>query len=71
MVIGDVILYSLVNMFASVGGTNFLYLCGSAVGWGTALHVGRSRFPLPMVSLEFLINIILPVTLWSWGWLSL
>ena len=28
----------------------------SAVGWGTALQVGRSRVRLPMVSLEFFID---------------
>ena len=33
---------------------------GSAVGWGTALKVGRSRVRFPMVSLEFSIDIILP-----------
>jgi hypothetical protein len=30
---------------------------GGAVGWGTALQAGRSRFRFPMVSLEFLIDI--------------
>ena len=44
---------------------------GGAVGWGTALQVGRSRVRFPMVSLEFFIDIILPAALWSWGWLSL
>ena len=44
---------------------------GSAVCWGTALQVGRSRVRFPMVSLEFFSNIILPVALWPWGWLSL
>ena len=29
------------------------YMCGSAVGWGTALQAGRSRVRFPMVSLEF------------------
>jgi len=36
---------------------------GSAVGRGTALQVGRSRVPFPMVSLEFFIDIILPAAL--------
>ena len=34
-------------------------------------QVGRSRVRFPMVSLEFFIDIILPVALWPWGWLSL
>jgi len=44
---------------------------GGAVGWGTALHAGRSRVQFQMVSLEFFIDIILPVALWPWGWISL
>ena len=44
---------------------------GGAVGWGTALQVGRSLVRFPMVSVEFFIEIILPITLWPWGWLSL
>ena len=40
------------------------------VGWSTALQVGRSRVRFPIVSLEFLID-ILPAALWPWGWLSL
>jgi len=44
---------------------------GSAVVWGTALHAGRSRVRFPMVTLKFFIDIILPASLWPWGWLSL
>jgi hypothetical protein len=45
--------------------------CDGAVGWGTALQAGRSRVRFPTVSLEFFNDIILPATLWPWGWLSL
>jgi hypothetical protein len=38
-------------------------------GWGTTLQTGRSRDQFPMV-LEFLIDIILPAALWSWGRIS-
>ena len=44
---------------------------GSAVGWGTAQQVGRSRVRFPMVWLGFFIDIILLVALWPWGLLSL
>jgi hypothetical protein len=44
--------------------------CG-VFGWGTALPVGRSRVRLPLVSLELFIDVIIPDTLWPWGWLSL
>jgi hypothetical protein len=44
---------------------------GSAVGWGTALQIGRARVQFPRVSLEFFIDIILPAALWPWGWRSL
>jgi len=56
--------------------TGHLYLLGNipgggAVGWGTALQVGRRRVWFPMMSLEFFIDINLPAALWSWDWLSL
>jgi hypothetical protein len=35
-----------------------------------ALRTRRSRVWFPMVSLDFFFDIILPVTLWPWGWLS-
>jgi hypothetical protein len=55
-----------INLF-----TNYIRGRGGAVGWGTALQTGRSRVRLPKVSLEFFIDIILPVALWPWGRLSL
>jgi hypothetical protein len=36
-------------------------------GWGTALQTGRSWDQSPMMSLEFLIDMILPAALWPWG----
>jgi hypothetical protein len=38
---------------------------------GTALQTGRSRVRIPVVSLDFFIDIILPGALWPWGRLSL
>ena len=50
---------------------------GGSVGSGTVLQTGRSQVRLPMVSLEFFIDIIPPAALWpgdrlgtrntSWG----
>jgi hypothetical protein len=44
---------------------------GSVVGWGTMLKAGRSRFRVSMRSLDFSIDLILPVVLWPWRRLSL
>jgi hypothetical protein len=43
----------------------------SVVGWDTLLQAGRSRFIFQMRSLNFLIDLILPVAIWLWGRLSL
>jgi len=40
---------------------------GGAVGCGTALQAGRSRVRFLVMSLEFFLDKILPVALWSWG----
>ena len=47
--------------FSSITKAGELY--DDAVGFSTALHVGRSRFRFSMVSLEFFIDFILPVEL--------
>jgi hypothetical protein len=39
---------------------------GSLVGWGIMLHVGRSRVRFPMMSLNFLIDLVLLAALWPW-----
>jgi hypothetical protein len=81
------VVYNTLYYYFSVGNVllcviyqlNLLYLCilheyhGTRwrSGWGTALQTRRSRDRFPMVSLEFFIDTILPVTLWPWGWLSL
>jgi len=44
----------------------YLVLTASAV-----LQIGRSLVRFQMVSLEFFIDIILPIVLWPWGRLSL
>jgi hypothetical protein len=43
---------------------------GDAVGWGTALQAGRSRVRIPVVSVGFFIDLILPIGLWPWGRIS-
>jgi hypothetical protein len=45
--------------------------CSNVVGWGTVLQTGRSWILFPIRPWEFLIELILPAALWSWGWFGL
>ena len=45
-----------------------MYILETAVA---ALQIGTSLVGFQMVSLEFFIDIILPIALWAWGRLSL
>jgi hypothetical protein len=53
------------NKLANSGIYSANYLCA------TEQQTGRSRVRFPIVSLEYFIDIILPIALWSWGRLSL
>jgi len=44
---------------------------GGALGWGIALHAGKSRVWFWVVSLEFFIDLSLPAALWPSDRLSL
>jgi hypothetical protein len=46
--------------------TNF-QACSGVVGWDTMLQARRLQVQLPMRSLHFLIDPILPATLWALG----
>jgi hypothetical protein len=45
--------------------------CGNVADCDTMLRAGRSRVQIPMRSLNFLIDLILPAALWPWGRLDL
>jgi len=59
--------YSIQKLMSLFFVSSYVGVHGGAVGSGTALQVERSRVRFPTMSLEFFIDIILPVALWPWG----
>jgi len=52
-------------------GTHCMGVRGGAVSWGTALQAGSLWVRFPIISFEFLIDIILPAVLGPWSRLAL
>jgi hypothetical protein len=54
--------YGFSSLKASAYHTLYISLCGSVVGWGR-----KVAGSIPMRSLDFSIDLILPAALWPWG----
>jgi hypothetical protein len=68
-------IYNSLNFYMWVNIYNlYLFSCrlwagGSVFGWSTMIQAGRPRIRFPIKSKDFLIYLIIPVSLWPWGWL--
>jgi len=65
------VIHHKISTFVNAGRHFLLDIRTAGTAVAQWVQIGRSLVRFQMVSLEFFIDVILPITLWPWGRLSL